>query len=206
MTDQFGAFLLTGVAAGRCTVRVHVPGFDPRDFVVDVREGQTSEVDFAFGDSIGETSRPGELGPGKVDTTWVRSLKKFGVLGVYRIAGRGSDTGRSLGRWPVSRAVEPPSAAWTDSLHALLLDPWSTARYGSPSVKKLCEPYPTYIARFATPGEPTDVLVCLGCDEIWFSGRTKRPIAHIDRNRARFVSLADAAFPNDPEIARLKRP
>ena len=82
----------------------------------------------------------------------------------------------------------------------------STARFWTPEVKKLCEPYPTYIARFATPEKPTDIMVCLGCDEIWVRGATERPIRHLDRNRARFVALAFEAFPDDEGLSRWKRP
>lgn len=218
LSDETGAFRLSGLPAGRVVLRIQALG-DPA--LLDT-------LDLAHGDSLERLVRlrsPREEHflhirdsltarghwPPSLDSTLEARMRGAQVIQVFRLDPDrdwppSRDTLRHVSGWPIVGRVPHPSREGLDSL-LLVFRKSDLYLPGMRGAKKMCLGgfQPGIAVRYLGTSPTTELLLCYKCGEFLIQSRDgPRQGGDFESGDSVFVWFAKAMFPNDPVIQKLE--
>ena len=218
ITDELGGFAITGITAGRMTVRIQALGGPPL----------TEDIDLAPGDTLRRTYRlalPARdrflevrdsltaLGqwPPTLDRALDAHMRESIDVRVFRldpdhpVHDAPPDPEHRIGPWPIVRESDRPERALVDGL----LETLRRSELYIPRIKgevKVCAGgfAPGIDVRFVSTGVAVDVLLCYRCGEfsIWRDGKGRQAGDFMGYG-GEFVRFAQRMFPRDKALKKL---
>ena len=218
LTDETGAYVLSGLPPGRIVLNVKVIGIPQAFDTLDVAAGQTVRRNVW----LTSTRSPYEMArdslaalgqwPPKLDTDLLEHMRAAEDVRVFRLDPNQAvfdvapDPKRRIGPWPiVHESPRPDRRVVTELVDALSVSPYELPPIEGRPIKPCGGFLPGIDVRFTREGVPVDVLLCYRCGEIsiWRAGQG---VQAGDFGDPRFVEFAKRVFPHDPEIRRLASP
>lgn len=217
LTDEQGGFVLTGIPAGRLTLRIQMLGGPPLIEDLDLAPGDTLRRTYRIAppardrflevrDSLTAIGQwPPVLDPA-LDAHMREALdvRVFRLDPEHPVFDAPPDPQHRIGPWPIVREADRPDRAVTDGL-------LETLRHSELYISrirgeiKLCGGFsPGIDVRFVSTGVAVDVLLCYRCGEfsVWRDGRGRQAGDFVGYG-AEFVRFAQRVFPRDKELKKL---